>query len=203
MQSVLCKWTPRDKYFKYRNFPTPFRLSLTLECFGRNLTKIGQIHTLYEIAQSGCIPPLTRATPGDYFIPGNRKPMGQGDLLASITMDQDFPRKVTNWRHFFSLILITQWSVEKDDTIMGKVAWGKGKTRVKAGTCINKRRTSFLTLYAAKFGSTATSLFEIWMPAWSSADTARFHKGLFFLFLTEWYSSFLLWTFFWFSFFFY
>ena len=145
-------------------------------------------------------PPLTRATPGDYFIPGNRKPMGQGDLLASITMDHDFPRKVTNWRHFFSLILITQWSVEKDDTIMGKVAWGKGKTRVKAGTCINKRRTSFLTLYAAKFGSTATSLFEIWMPAWSSADTARFHNGLFFLFLTEWYSSFLLWTFFWFSF---
>ena len=60
MQSVLCKWTPRDKYFKYRNFPTPFRLSLTLECFGRNLTKIGQIHTLYEIAQSGCIPPNSR-----------------------------------------------------------------------------------------------------------------------------------------------
>ena len=117
-------------------------------------------------------------------------------------MDQDFPRKVTNWGHFFSLILITHWSVEKDDTIMGKVAWGKGKTRVKAGTCINKRRTSFLTLYAAKFGSTATSLFEIWMPAWSSADTARFHRGLFFLFVTEWYSSFLLWTFFWFSFFF-
>ena len=56
------------------------------------------------------------------------------------------------------------------------------KTRVKAGTCINKRRTSFLTLYAAKFGSTATSLFEIWMPAWSSADTARFHRGLFFSF---------------------
>ena len=97
-------------------------------------------------------------------------------------MDQDFPRKVTNWGHFFSLILITHWSVEKDDTIMGKVAWGKGKTRVKAGTCINKRRTSFLTLYAAKFGSTATSLFEIWMPAWSSADTARFHRGLFFSF---------------------
>ena len=39
----------------------------------------------------------------------------------------------------------------------------------------------------ANFGLTATSLFEIWTPVWSSASTSHFHKGIF-LFLTEWYS---------------
>ena len=34
MRGVSRKWTPRDKYFKYQNFPTHFRLSLFLECFG-------------------------------------------------------------------------------------------------------------------------------------------------------------------------
>ena len=33
MRGLLRKWTPRDKYFKYHDFPThPF--SLFLECFG-------------------------------------------------------------------------------------------------------------------------------------------------------------------------
>ena len=31
----------------------------------------------------------------------------------------------------------------------------------------------------AKFDSTVTSLFEMWTPAWSSADTNRFLKGFF------------------------
>ena len=39
----------------------------------------------------------------------------------------------------------------------------------------------------ANFGLTATSLFEIWTPVWSSASTSHFHKGIF-LSLTEWYS---------------
>ena len=34
MRGALRKGTPRDKYFKYQNFPTHFRLSLFLECFG-------------------------------------------------------------------------------------------------------------------------------------------------------------------------
>ena len=51
-----------------------------------------------------------------------------------------------------------------------------------------------LTLCLADFGLMATSLFEIWAPAWSSASTSRFQKGIFFLFLTEWYSFFLLWV---------
>ena len=55
-----------------------------------------------------------------------------------------------------------------------------------------ERKTSFLTLCMVNFGLTTTSLFKIWTPAWSSASTSRFHKGSFFLFLTDWYSSFLL-----------
>ena len=33
VRGVLRKWTPRDKYFKYQNFPTYLRLSLLLKCF--------------------------------------------------------------------------------------------------------------------------------------------------------------------------
>ena len=41
-----------------------------------------------------------------------------------------------------------------------------------------EKKTSLLTLCMANFGLTATSLFEIWTPAWSSASTSRFHKGI-------------------------
>ena len=34
MRDVLRKWTPREKYVKYQNFPTHFGLSLYLECCG-------------------------------------------------------------------------------------------------------------------------------------------------------------------------
>jgi len=34
MRDVLRKWTPGEKYVKYPNFPTHFRLSLSLECSG-------------------------------------------------------------------------------------------------------------------------------------------------------------------------
>ena len=42
-----------------------------------------------------------------------------------------------------------------------------------------EKETSFLTLCMAKFGWTATSLFEIWTPAWSSDITCLFYKGNF------------------------
>ena len=114
----------------------------------------------------------------------------------------------------FFFISIAQWSVEADDTIIIKVAEGKGKTcgeKIgKTGKCSKERNnestysfqnydsrrllmflfqgwylhkekeTSFLTSCMAKFGLTATSLFEIWTPAWSSASTGRFNKGSFF-----------------------
>ena len=49
------------------------------------MTKIGQIYKPHKFAQSSGIPPIlahkgsqtTRATPGDYLAPGNRKPIGQ------------------------------------------------------------------------------------------------------------------------------
>ena len=44
-----------------------------------------------------------------------------------------------------------------------------------------EKETSLLSLCMAHFGSTATSLFEIYTPAWSSASTSRFHKGICFL----------------------
>ena len=43
-----------------------------------------------------------------------------------------------------------------------------------------ERESSFLTLCMVNFGLTATSLFEIWTPAWSSANTSHFHRGSFF-----------------------
>ena len=112
--------------------------------FWRNLTKIGQIYIPYKFAQNGCIPPkiwckilahkgsqTTHATPGDYLVSSwNLKPIGQRELLASTTMDQDFPRKVTHCWHLF-LYLDRSKSVEEDDTIMSKVAKGKGKPRQK------------------------------------------------------------------------
>ena len=79
MRDVLRKWTPREKCVKYQNFPTHFGLSLSLECSGKNFTKIHQICIPYKFAQSGYIPPkikceilackgskTTRAIPGDY-----------------------------------------------------------------------------------------------------------------------------------------
>ena len=46
----------------------------------------------------------------------------------------------------------------------------------------------------ANFALTATSLLEIWTPAWRFACTSRFHKIIFLIFSTEWYSFFLFWT---------
>ena len=51
--------------------------------------------------------------------------------LASMTMDQDFPGKVSHCRHSFLVISIAQWSVEEDDTILGKVAKAKEKPAAK------------------------------------------------------------------------
>ena len=81
--------------------------------FRRNLTKIGQIYLPYKFFQRGCNPSkikceilanrgsqTIRVTPGASL---NRKPVGQRDLLASMTIDQDFPGKVTHCRHVFFL----------------------------------------------------------------------------------------------------
>ena len=72
MRVVLRKWTPR---YKYKNFLTHFRLSL----FPGN-----------KLARQEIITP-----------PETANQQGQRDLLASMTIDQDFPEKVTHCRHFF------------------------------------------------------------------------------------------------------
>ena len=50
-------------------------------------------------SKMGNLSSLTRATPGDYLASRKRKRMGQRDLLVSMTMDKDFPGKVTYGRH--------------------------------------------------------------------------------------------------------
>ena len=97
--------------FQISKFPDTASFVIIPRMFWRNLTKIGQIYIPYKFAQSSGIPPkvkwqilgsqTTRASPEDYLAPGNRKPIGQRDLLASMTMDQDFPVKVTHCRLFF------------------------------------------------------------------------------------------------------
>ena len=88
--------------FQISKFPDTSSFVIIPRMFWRNLTKIGQIYIPYKFAQSGCIPSkiicmilthksseTTCATPGDYLVSWNRKPMGQRDLLASMTMVQD------------------------------------------------------------------------------------------------------------------
>ena len=43
-----------------------------------------------------------------------------------------------------------------------------------------EKEISFLTACLANFSSTGTSSIEILTPAWSSASTSHFHKGIFF-----------------------
>ena len=73
----------------------------------------------------------TRATPGDYLASWNRKPMGRRDPMTSMSMDQDFPGKVTHYRHVFFFISIAQWSVEEDNKIVGKISKGKRENGIK------------------------------------------------------------------------
>ena len=124
--------------------------------FPNTLSKIGEIYIPYKFIWSGCIPPkikqdilahkgsqTTRATPGDYLASWNRKPMGEQDLLASMTMNQDFLQlgQGAYWKHDFLCVCvlfcffnsIAQWGVEEDNTSMSKVVKGKGKIGGKNG----------------------------------------------------------------------
>ena len=56
--------------------------------------------------------------------------MGQRDLQASMTLYQDFPGKVTHCNHV-TFISIAQWSVEEDNTKMGKKPKAKKDTAAK------------------------------------------------------------------------
>ena len=148
--------------------------------------------------------------------------MGQRNLLASATMDQDFQGKLAYCWQFFFWISIAQWSVEEDNTVRSKVAKGKGKKPaakmekprnettnrqtafkiticIKAGTCINKKKHRFSHYVWPILIWRRLLCSKCGRPAWSYTSMNRFHKGFFFL--TEWYYFFLLWACFFFLFF--
>ena len=43
---TLRKWTPREKYVKYQNFPTLFGVLLSLECFDKFHENPSNLQTL-------------------------------------------------------------------------------------------------------------------------------------------------------------
>ena len=53
-----------------------------------------------------------------------------------------------------------------------------------------ENKTSFLTLCMANFGMTATSLFEIWTPAWSYMDWTIFWTFFWTIFWTIFFGPF-------------
>ena len=91
-----------------------FQISKFPDILAKFEKKICQIYIPYKFTQSGCIPPKLRCeslahkgsqttcpTPGDYLASWKPKPIGQRNLLASLTVDQDFPGKETHYRHVF------------------------------------------------------------------------------------------------------
>ena len=62
--------------------------------------------------------------------------MGHRDLLASMTIYQNFTEKVTHGRHVF--ISIAQGSIVEHNAIISKKAKGKGKYRGKNGKCVER-----------------------------------------------------------------
>ena len=130
---VLRKWSSRDKYLKYQNLPTHFRLPLS---------KIGQIYTPHKFTQSGCIPPKLKCEILAHK--GLQTARRLSRLLEPQTNRTTGPPNVTDYGSrfpgkrnplltrlfcFFFFISIAKWSVKEDDTMMNKVAKGKEKTR--------------------------------------------------------------------------
>ena len=131
----MRKRSPRDKYFKYQNLPTHFRLPLS---------KIGQIYTPHKFTQSGCIPPKLKCEILAHK--GLQTARRLSHLLEPQTNRTTGPPNVTNYGSrfpgkrnplltlffflfFFFLISIAKWSVKEDDAMMNKVAKGEEKTR--------------------------------------------------------------------------
>ena len=134
MRGVLRKWTPRDKYFKYQNFPTHFCLSLFQKCFSEIWWKSDKSIYPVKFAWSCCIlahkgSQTTRATPGDYLAPWSRN-QWDNEITGPPAVNDDgsrFPGNSNPLQTCFFFISIAQWNVEEDYTIMSKVAKGKGK----------------------------------------------------------------------------
>ena len=131
--------------------------------------------------------------------------MGQRNLLASMTMNQRSPGKsnplqtwsVERWggHHNNAQSCQRQRKISQRSWKIGNCAkeqdnestdsfpirgdwWTLSLSMFLYKGLYKEKETSLLTLCMANFGLTATSLFEIWTPAWSSASTSRFHKGI-------------------------
>ena len=130
--------------FQISKFSDTLSFAIIPECFGEVWRKSDKSINTIKIGQSGCIPPkieyeilahkgsqTTRATP----VRLSRLLKLRTNGTAAMTMNLDFPGKVTHCSY-------DQGSDEEDDTIMSKVAKGKGKTlgkNAKIGKCAEER----------------------------------------------------------------
>ena len=195
MRDVLCNWTPRNKYFKYQDFSTFFRLSLFLECFVETWRKsvkfvypINWLKVVVFLPESNkrlnLIKALKQIAPHQEVETWNRKPMEHRDLRTSMTMDQDLDRLVKHWggRHSNEQSCQRQthnprqkwknWKMfcgarQRTDRQLSKSQF-EAIFNVLVSRLVHAWRKGNLifNFSLASFGLTATSLIEILTPAW-------------------------------------
>ena len=150
--------------FQISKFPDTLSFVIVPRMFWRNLTKIGLIYIPYKFTQSGCIYPkikreilahkgsqTTRATPGDYLTSWNRKPIGQRDLLTSMTMDQDCPRKETPCRHVFFQSQSLRGALRRTTQWWAKLPKAKKKPAAKREKSQNELRSKTTNQHTALY----------------------------------------------------
>ena len=128
------------RIFQISKFPDILLFVIIYEMLWRNLTKIGQICISYKFAQSGCIPLKIKC---EILAHNSRHARRLSHLLKPQTNRTTGPpgnnddgsrfpgKKNPLQKRFF--ISIAHRNVKEADTIMSKVAKGKGKTRGKNG----------------------------------------------------------------------
>ena len=134
-----------DKYFKYQNFPKQISFFFIPGMLWRNLTKIGHIYIPLKFAYGECIRPKSNARVQLIRTHKVRLASRQQIIKPPETANQwengTSRRQCSQLQTRFPLISIVQWRVEKDDTIIGKVAKGKGKPRGKMEKTENMLRS--------------------------------------------------------------
>ena len=134
-----------DKYFKYQNFLKKISFFFIPGMFWRNLTKIGHIYIPFKFAYGECIRPKSNARVK--LIRTHKVRLASRQQIITPTETANQWENGTSWRQCsqlqtrFPLISIVQWRVEKVDTIIGKVAKGKGKPRGKMEKTENMLRS--------------------------------------------------------------
>ena len=106
--------------------------------------------------------------------------MKQQDLLASVTIAQDFPGKESHCNTFFFLSRSVNFNSRRRRNIMAKDAKGKGKTRVK-----KLLAPRIITCF--RFSAHA----EIVEGVWPNQEPLSLSARLFFFFFVKWSYLFL------------